>query len=243
MADLKVPSLQHLARNWREEAERTARILVRLALNPPRFNYDPLFAAVIDIFIWKVPYATVEDAIKTRVKRASVRDNLLEVLPLIRDHFEGLSPDFFQLVDRRYYSVGRGLMVPFQPPMIYGIGGQLYFPWFSFWRQNPLAKERLSLFVTMVDELLMDDPDLETARFQILDFSMREGKRTLLVTDANEIPRVDDARKAEMLTVFAEACFKALDELKGHKRPAEERPVEQPDPRQDDLFDWPPEPK
>jgi hypothetical protein len=77
--------------------------------------------------------------------------------------------------------------------MIYGAGGQLYFPWFSFWRQNPLARERLSLFVTMVDEILMQDPDLETARFEILDFSCPGPKqpRVLRVIDARDIPRID----------------------------------------------------
>lgn len=48
-------------------------------------------------------------------------------------------------------------MVPFEGPMIYGVGGQLYFPWFSFWRRNPLANERLSLFVTLVEEVLLQD--------------------------------------------------------------------------------------
>ena len=66
----------------------------------------------------------------------------------------------------RHYPVGRGLMVPFEPPLVYGIGGQLYFPWFSFWRRNPLSDERLSLFVTLVDEVLLQDPDLDTARLQ-----------------------------------------------------------------------------
>ena len=72
------------------------------------------------------------EGIRRSVRRVSVRDNLLGVMPLIRDHFEGVSPDFFQTVERRYYPVGRGLMVPFDPPMIYGVGGQLYFPWFQF---------------------------------------------------------------------------------------------------------------
>ena len=40
----------------------------------------------------------------------------------------------------------------------------------DFYR-NQLARERLSLFVTLVDELMLPDPDLEQARFEILDFS------------------------------------------------------------------------
>src|ERR1700724_1971489 len=111
MADLKVPSLQHLARNWRSDPVRIKKILVRLAQSPPRFSYDPLFDAVRDLLVLHVPYEQIVEGIR-RIKRASVRNNLLGVLPLIRDHFADISPDFVQAVDRRYYPVGRELMVP-----------------------------------------------------------------------------------------------------------------------------------
>lgn len=237
MADLRVPSVQHLARNWHGEPARIARALVRLALDPPRFNYNPLYAAVRDMLLLGVPYDDIVKGIQ-KIKREKVRRNLLSVLPLIRDHFADVAPDFYQDIDRRYYPVGRGLMVPFEPPMIYGIGGQLYFPWFSFWRSNPLANERLSLFVTLVDEILMQDPDLENARFEILDFSCPSSKqpRTLRVIDAHVIPRVEDRRKTEMLECFAEGYFQALKELAG--TPRGRRPGDgASDPDQPGLFD------
>jgi hypothetical protein len=241
MPDLRVPSVQHLARNWRNDPALIARILVRLAMSPPRFNYNPLYAAVRDLLILNIPYDQVVKGIEL-IKRASVRANLLEVLPLIRNHFAGISPDFYQTIDKRYYSVGRGLMVPFEPPMIYGVSGQLYFPWFSFWRRNPLAKERLSLFVTMVDEILLDDPDLETARFEILDFSCVGPKqpRTLTVINARDIPRLSEAPKLEMLEAFAEGYFRAVASLKGEPAPAEDGRTEkapEADPDQPGFFD------
>jgi hypothetical protein len=238
MPRLRVPSLQHLARNWRPDPEAIARALVRLALNPPRFNYDALYLAVRDLLVLRVPYDQVVEGIR-RIKRQSVRENLLGVLPLICDHFEGVSPDFYQVVERRLYPVGRGIMVPFEPPMIYGVGGQLYFPWFSFWRQNPLAAERLSLFVTLVEELLLQDPDLETARFEILDFSCppRAKGRALRVIDAREVPRLDDARKAAMLEAFAEGYLRAVAALAGTPTREEgERDVPARDPDHPDLF-------
>lgn len=175
------------------------------------------------------------------MKRADVRQNLLGVLPLLRDHFTSVSPDFVQTIDRRHYSIGRGLKVPFDPPLLYGVGGQLTFPWFSFWRQNPLAKDRLSLFVTLVDELLADDPDLASARFQILDFSVprvrgRERERELRVIDARDIPRIDDSTKVEMLRIFADGYFLAEAELAGRPAASSEN-RERRDPRQHDLFD------
>lgn len=239
MAELRIPSVQHLARNWRDSPETIARALVRLALNPPRFNYNPLYSAVRDLLVLNVPYEQVVEGIR-RIKRERVRENLLGVLPLIRNHFEGVAPDFYQTIDKRFYPVGRGLMVPFEPPMIYGVGGQLYFPWFSFWRQNPLASERLSLFVTLVDEMLMQDPDLENARFEILDFSCPAPKsgRALRLIEARDIPRVDDARKTQMLEKFADGYFQALAELAGSRAPGDDRDDDRPrDPDQPGLFD------
>lgn len=241
MAGLRIPSVQHLARNAHDDPAAIARVLVRLAQNPPFFNYNPLYSAIRDMLVLGVPYDQVAKGIRRKVKREVVRNNLLGVLPLIRDHFAGVSPDFFQTIDKRYYPVGRGLMVPFEPPMIYGVGGQLYFPWFSFWRTNPLAKERLSLFVTLVDEVLMQDPDLETARFEILDFSCSSPKvpRSLTIIDARDVQRLDEVRKTEMLHAFAEGYFQALATLAGSAPPPPEDRDEPPlpDPDQPGLFD------
>lgn len=242
MRELRVPSLQHLARNWHDEAGQIAKGLVRLAQNPPRFNYNPLYGAVRDLVILRIPYDQVVSGIQ-KTKRESVRNNLLSVLPLIRDHFEDVAPDFYQSIDRRYYSVGRGLMVPFDAPLLYGIGGQLYFPWFSFWRRNPLAKERLSLFVTLVEEMLLQDPDLDEARFEILDFSAPAANkpRSLNIINARDIPRVSEPRKIEMLEAFAEGYFQALatlasmSENKSKAKDQDSRP--DADPNQHGLFD------
>jgi hypothetical protein len=245
---LKVPSVQHLARNWRNTPERTCRKLVSLVENPPIFNYNALFAAVRDMLVFNQPYDEIVEGIRRGIKRADVRENLLGVLPLIRDHFASVAPDFVQGIDRRYYSIGRGLMVPFDPPLLYGTGGKLTFPWFSFWRSNPLADARLSLFVTLVDELLADDPDLAAADFQILDFSvpkMRMAKaglpkppRQLRIIDARDIPRVNEPTKLEMLTVFAEGYFMAVAELAtaAKARPSDGQTQER-DPRQADFFE------
>lgn len=240
MSKLNVPSLQHLARNWRNNVVAVQKALVRLAQNPPTFSYKPLHSAVRDMLVLRVPHDQILDGIG-RIKRRDVRENLLSVLPLIREHFAGVAPDFVQAVDRRYYPVGRGLMVPFEPPLIYGVGGQLYFPWFSFWRQNPLATERLSLFATLVDEVLLQDADLEDARFEILDFSVPKGEseRTLVVINVQDIPRIEHGRKIEMLEIFAEGFARAMAELSGTREAREkgEEPTEDIDSDQPNLFD------
>ena len=58
---------------------------------------------------------------------------------------------------------------------------------------------------------MLSDPDLETAVFQILDFSAPAAgrPRELKVVDAKDVPRVSEVRKREMLDIFAEGYFQA----------------------------------
>ena len=64
--------------------------------------------------------------------------------------------------------------------------------------------------------MLNQDPDLEQARFDILDFSApRYGEsRELKIIDADAIPRVSEDRKAEMLSIFAHGYFRAKETLR-----------------------------
>lgn len=238
MARLKVPSAQHLARNWQDTPAKVQKGLVHLVRNPPTFSYQALFGFVRDMLLLGVPREQIEIAIRTKVKRESVRGYYLELLPLIADHIADESPKYVMSVDRRYYAAGRGLMVPFDPPIIYGGTGGAIFPWFSFWKSNPLSGDRLSLFVTMVKEVLAEDPDLEAADFQILDFSAPKGssERELIVTHASDVPLLSDRRKTEMLEIFAEGYFAAVEELRATPiEDAEEKA--QRDPDQPGLFD------
>jgi len=83
MAKLKMPSLQHLARNWRSDPQEIKGRLVALAQNAPTFNYEPLFGAVRDILVFGQPYEQIAEGIRRGIGREAVRDNLLSVLPLI----------------------------------------------------------------------------------------------------------------------------------------------------------------
>lgn len=215
MIKLKVPSIQHLARNWNPKPTVIGRRLVQLALSPPTFNYEALYSAVRDLLLFEQPYEQVVEGIRRGVRRPAVRDMLLDVLPLLWDHFHRVKPDYYQSVARRYYSAARGLMVPFDPPLIYGVDGQIWFPWFSFWRRNPLENQRLSLFVTIVEQILLQDPDLENAKFQILDFSASGPKlpRQLKIIEANVIRRLSNDEVTKMLSVFAEGYRIAQAEL------------------------------
>lgn len=211
MSKLKVPSLQHLARIWRSDPVAIKKVLVGLTKHGPTFSYEPLHALVRDMLLFNTPYEQIVTGINRSIKRPDVRENFLSLLPLIREHFDGVPISFVHAVAPRYYPVGRGLMVPFNPPLVYGSEGKIYFPWFSFWRSNPLAEDQLSLFVTIVKEILLQDSDLEDAEFTILDFSAPHSRepRELTLINANHIAKLSEAKKSEMLSIFAEGFLLA----------------------------------
>ena len=220
---LKVPSLQHMARIWRPDAEAIKKVLVKLATHGPSFSYAPLFKIVHEMLVFKTPYEVSLEAVQ-RFPREDVRNNFLSIMPLINEYFSKVHPAYVHEVTPRLYSLSRDIQIPFAPPLLYGSCGEVVFPWLSFWKRNPLEGEALSLFVTIVEELLLQDSDLEYAKFKILDFSADDGssERSLRVYSAADVPRLGEERKAEMLAVFAEGFRLAKQYLENV--PAERRP-------------------
>ena len=65
------------------------------------------------------------------------------------------------------------------------------------------------------------------------------GKRTLSIIDAANIPRIDDARKIEMLSIFADGYFRAQEELRRTPQKDAEESGDKRDPHQPGFFDEP----
>lgn len=241
MANLKVPSLQHLARIWNPDPVAIARTLVALTKSSPTFSYSPLYDAVRDMCLFGIPEKDIIDGFKQRISRPQVRDNFVGLMPLIANYFRDERPAFFHDVAPRIYPVSRNVHIPFSPPFFYGRGGHIQFPWLIFWRHNPLVDQRLSLFVSVVDKVLLQDPDLDSATFKIVDFSAttRKADRELKVLNAAEVPRVSSAELREMLDIFTEGYRLAIENVTssmgGHDS-ANKKSRDQ-DGRQPGLFD------
>ena len=84
------------------------------------------------------------------------------------------------------------------------------------------------MFITLVEEMLLQDPDLETAQFEILDFSATNSKahRQLKIIDTTYVPRLDTARKEEMLSVFVEGYQRAEAKLLTANQPRKRKETE-----------------
>jgi hypothetical protein len=240
MAKLNVPSLQQVIKNLYDTSDMVRYELVRMALNKPRISYRVLHRATQDLVCFKIPVTQIEAGIRRVEKRPGYLKNLLDILRLIDGHFSTLEPDFPPIeVECRYYRIAPDIIIPFQPPLCYGIGGQLHLPYPSYWQRNPLRRERLSVFMSIVDEIREQEPDIENAHMHILDYGIpqSEMKRRLIIVDERDVPRVTRNELTEKLQIFTDGYRAARDELEGitvSGRTSKE--VHRPDPAQMDLF-------
>jgi hypothetical protein len=227
-------------KNLHDNSEMVCRDLVRTALNPPRISYRVLHRATQDRVCFGVSLEQIEAGIRRVEKRPGHLKNLLEIIGLIDEHFGTLEPDFPPIeVECRHYRIAPDIIIPFQPPLCYGIGGQLYLPYPNYWRNNPLRGKRLAVFMTIVDEIREQEPDLEKARVHILNYGIPQGEseRRLIVVDEVDIPRVTRDELSGALQIFADGYRAARTELakvKSETRDTDE--ASDPDVSQGDLF-------
>jgi len=228
MAKLRVPSVQHLARHWYDSPKKIEDEFVKMAMNPPSFNYNALNDVARDSLLFSVPEDQIIKGIKEKEKRKRVQKILLEVVPLLHGHFSSVQPDFVNDVAHSFYPIGRDLRIPFKSVFIYGVGGQIYLPWFIFWKHNPLDDIQLSLFVTLAREILRQDPELEDAKFEIFDFSAINYKecRQLRIIDTADIQTFNSKETAEMLAIFVEGFERAEARLKEVDIPSKRQDTE-----------------
>ena len=209
---LHIPAVEHAARAWQLTVPEITKGFVNLYDHPPSFRYAQLYSLVRDLLFLKVPYEQVVEGVKRSVRPPVARDAFLEILPMIQRHFDEVSPDYVIEVPPSFYPIGQNLSVPIRPPVVYGVGGQLYLPWFLFWKSNPLRGEKERLFITIMKEVMQQDPFFDDVKFEILSFAAgkRSSKRKLVIRDAADVKLLSEERKAEMLTELASGFENAL---------------------------------
>jgi hypothetical protein len=237
MAKLKIPSLQHVARNSYESPQKVAQELIKLGKSPPIFSYSQLLDLIPDILQFEFSADDMIRIVQKKVTQVAIRENFIEILRLLEPYVREIKPTLVRRIGSRPYHLGRDLVIPFAPPIEYRVGSDIFLPWFSFWRTKALSGTRLSLFVTVIDEILMQDPDLENANFQILDFSTSGSNksRELKIIDGRSVPRLSDVQKREMLDNYIEGFFIAQQYLSQGIQ-AEPKKAEPRDDSTADLF-------
>lgn len=238
---VRIPSLQQVIKNLFDEARLVEKALIKNALHPPRISYKVLHRAAQDRVCLDVPLSQIETGIRAIEKRPAHLANLLSILKLLDQHFATIHPDFPPIeVECRYYRIAPDITIPFQPPLCYGIGGQLYVPYFDFWRKSPLTGKRLSVFMTILDAIRAQEPDLKHAIVPILRFAIPPNgdKRNLLIIDERDVERVSQDELKRWLQIFAEGYRAAQSQLAkaaANEQSSRER-SSAADSDQDDLF-------
>ena len=99
--------------------------------------------------------------------------------------------------------------------------------------------------MTIIDAIREQEPDIETAIVNILDFSipLGETKRNLVEIDERDVERVTSTELKNRLQVFAEGYRRARDQLAGIKpeKDRDQKEERQPDEGQADLFSGKPD--
>ncbi|GAB5450257.1 MAG: hypothetical protein Hals2KO_05850 [Halioglobus sp.] len=205
MKQIRVPTLQHLARNWNEDPLVISQNLLELIENPPPYSYSAMQSILLDLVFSRTDIDTAEKAMRRTEGRETFRDGCIQILKIASEYFTALEPDYVVSVQGRYYSISRDIQIPFHPLLMYGKNGKTIIPWFSFWASKPLKGESLSFFTSLVDEMVHSHPDYEDVELEILDFSAPNSKspRDLKIVDSHSIPRIENSRLAERLEIFA----------------------------------------
>lgn len=217
------------------------RALLRSHDNPPRISYKMLHRATQDRVCLDVPLWQIEAGIRKAERRPKHAENLITIMRLLDGYFGNLHPDFPPIdVECRYYPIAPDIRIPFQPPICYGIGGQTYVPYLDFWRKSPLKGKRLSVFMTIIDEIRKQDPGIEKAIVPILSFSIPDGQteRKLVIRDEADIVRVTPDELKYWLRIFADGYRGACAELASRKpeRHQDREAEDRPDDGQADMF-------
>ncbi len=213
MPNLKVPSPAHLSLMCRATPEQVMRAQLSLLKSAPNFSYQSLYKTMRGLLGTVGSEEDLRKAICSCKLRSDVKEKYLELVPLISEYFSGKKVKYSLEVAPRFYSVARDLQVPFTPPLIYADEKGLCLPLFIFWKRSGLKGERLSLYASIVREILNQDPDLSEARLEIVDMSVDDSEETLnrrlRVISEDGVAPIGSKRKIEMLTVFAEGFRRA----------------------------------
>lgn len=243
MSKPRIPSLMHAVRNWHPDPEQVRKALFDIGLHAPPFSYKFLFKLVYQQLKFNDSLEQLNECINRFEKREKYREDFIAAFQLVHDYFREVNPDSVQEVTGRFYPVARDLLVPFNPPITYTKNGKRILPLICFWKKKPPRGEKLALLITLVSEIIEQDPDLEDAEIHIISLATERIKtddghkdvRVLKVVNGSTINRIDEPRKLVMLESIVRGYRLAKADLEHGIKPAD-RPDNSIDPDQMPLF-------
>lgn len=240
MNNIKIPPLLQMVRNAYDDPQKVHHEVVKSEKSRAPFSYQAIHKIVDQVIKFKTPLDEISYSIERIERRPFVLKQFNEVTPLLHRHFTDISPERVYSLLPLYYPLGKFGKTKFNPQMIYLKNGELFLPFINFWKFNPLSSEQKSLFLTLVDEILEEEPDLEDVNLQLIELSANgsNGIRTLKVVNTLEIERLDKTRTNILIDSYLTGLQSAYSEI---ATPSTQRPNREntlhTDKRQRQLFE------
>ncbi len=212
--------------------------LLRIAKSKPTFNYERVERALRDLLQFGQPIEEIVMSLELADKRDFVKTLYIEIVTILNAHFKEHLVDQVISLDKFYYPISPKIRIPVKLPFILIVDNKPIIPLFIFWKRNPLKDKQVSLFITIVKDVLAQYPDLSDAETILFDCSADKGEneRTLKVIDTSEVALLDKEELEKMLTIFIEGFEKAQSSISKSNTTLNDQNETYIDPNQRDLF-------
>jgi hypothetical protein len=210
LAELKLPTLQHFSTFCGGTVEE---IVGRIAFkNGGGFgiSYTQLREKHLsDIFNLGSSVEQVRKCCEN-IKFEKNRKANIGALDALAQYLKPNTNKFAVPVERKYYPIGRNLLVPVNPPFVLSDGQSPKLFWPSFWKTpGRLDGVPGAVFGTILDRVFFSRPDFAGVELEFLDMSSLNGKgsRSLRVYKKGHFPVLGDVELRQELDKFVEAYF------------------------------------
>lgn len=220
MADLKLPTLQHFVTLCGGSVENIYKRIVHRENDKVVVSYNTLRTKwLFDLIQLGVPYEDIKRACE-KIRGEKNREANLAALAALKPYLELVVGTNCVIFDKTYYPIGRGLLVPVNPPLLLIKGSERKVLWVSFWSTRKLTGFVASLFATIMEQSVFLLPDLREFELELVDLSRPEKghPRSMLIKRRNDFETLD----SEMLQLEMDKFVEALQRRMSERAPASE---------------------
>ncbi len=202
LAQLKAPTLQHFSTCFGGAESQMRSKLTKGQSGGSGVSYEFVRTRTIfDAIQLRQPFSELRKSIQMLKGELNVQSNLgvLDALEryLIDNPYSGAIQ-----IERSYYPIARGLLVPVNPPLVLIHESKPVVLWPSFWKTpGKMNGMPSAIFGSILEREIFSRPDFRDLELEFLDLSSPDGKgpRSLRVYKRSNFVQLTDAElKAEM---------------------------------------------
>lgn len=205
----RIPSLQHFSVLNGGTIDQIEKRIHGLSKLPPVSYMRLRDQWIIDLIRLGVPLATIEKACLLLRGELNQQSNL-GALRALAEYLRIHKPDKLLAIDKRYYPIGRGLLVPVNPPGVVVEGGTPKLFWPSFWKQDKFDKLTRSIFGSILERSIFRLTDYRDMPLAFVDLSAENGAKTrsIRVFQRKDFAALTDAELRTETDKFVEAYLR-----------------------------------